>query len=120
MINRLYYHFKPFIPWRLRMGARQFLAQRQRQKHSQTWPINEAAGHTPGGWPGWPGGKKFALVITHDVEGQAGLAKCRQLAELEQTFGFRSSFNFIPEGEYRVTPELRRELARPGIRGRAT
>jgi hypothetical protein len=56
-------------------------------------------GACPTGWPGWPGGKKFALVLTHDVEGAAGLAKCRQLMELEQSLGFRSSFNFIPEGE---------------------
>ncbi len=34
---------------------------------------------------------------------------------IRKDLGFRSSFNFIPEGEYRVTPELRRELARDGF-----
>ncbi len=35
--------------------------------------------------------------------------------ELEQRLGFRSSFNFIPEGEYRVPSELREELGRNGF-----
>ena len=30
--------------------------------------------------------------------------------ELELDLGFRSSFNFIPEGSYRVPAELREEL----------
>src|SRR6202012_375746 len=51
----------------------------------------------------------------HDVEGLAGLDKCRQLMELERKWGFRSSFNFIPEGEYQVSPELRAELTQSGF-----
>jgi hypothetical protein len=69
----------------------------------------------PEGWPGWPEGKKFAVVLTHDVEGQSGLDKCRRLMELEMELGFRSSFNFIPEGSYRVLPALREELTRNGF-----
>ena len=76
--NRLYYRFKPYIPWRARMAVRRILAQRQRRIHAATWPINEAAGKIPANWQGWPGGKKFALVLTHDVEGQLGLDKTRE------------------------------------------
>lgn len=54
-------------------------------------------------------------MLTHDVEGPAGLAKCHQLAELEMELGFRSSFNFIPEGSYAVPPELRRWLIENGF-----
>ena len=113
--NRLYYRVKPYVPWRLRMGLRQLLAQRQRRLAADTWPINESAGAVPADWPGWPQGKKFALVLTHDVEGNAGLNKCRQMMELERSLRFRSSFNFIPEGEYRVGSELREELLRHGF-----
>lgn len=113
--NRIYYRLKPYIPWRLRMAARRILARRQRRLNSAIWPVNEAAGKTPAGWKGWPGGKKFALVLTHDVEGSQGVEKCRELMQLEQSLGFRSSFNFIPEGEYRVTRELRDELKRNGF-----
>ena len=91
------------------------LARVQRRRSANTWPINELAGRQPANWPGWPDGKKFALVLTHDVEGNSGLAKCPQLMQLEQQLGFRSSFNFIPEGEYQVTPALRNELAQKGF-----
>jgi len=113
--NQIYYRFKPYLPWRLRIGVRRLLAKRQRRRHALTWPINPAAGQTPASWPGWPGGKKFALVLTHDVESSGGLAKCRQLMQLEQTLGFRSSFNFIPEGDYRVSPEQLAELRQNGF-----
>ena len=37
------------------------------------------------------------------------------LANLEAGLGFRSSFNFIPEGSYRVSEELRSALKRAGF-----
>src|SRR2546426_745323 len=70
---------------------------------------------TPAGWTGWPEGRKLAFVLTHDVEGPEGLAKVRQLAELEMKLGFRSSFNFIPEGPYAVPAELRAWLLANGF-----
>jgi hypothetical protein len=79
------------------------------------WPIFSSAGKRPAGWPGWPDGKQFALVLTHDVESLSGLNKCERLMEMEQSLGFRSSFNFIPEGEYRVSPELREHLVEQGF-----
>ena len=97
------------------MGMRRILARGARMTSQDVWPINEAAGQAPAGWRGWPDGKKFALVLTHDVEGNAGLNKCGQLMGLEKKLGFRSSFNLIPEGEYPDAPELRAELARNGF-----
>jgi glycosyltransferase involved in cell wall biosynthesis len=69
----------------------------------------------PKGWSGWPEDKKFALVLTHDVESERGLNKCRQLMQLEMELGFRSSFNFVPEGGYRVSQQLREELGQNGF-----
>lgn len=113
--NRIYYRFKPYLPWRLRMGLRRVIARRKRESFKHVWPINEAAGRTPDNWKGWPEKKRFALVLTHDVESASGLAKCRRLMELERELGFRSSFNFIPEGDYKVPAELRDELLRNGF-----
>jgi glycosyltransferase involved in cell wall biosynthesis len=113
--NHLYYNLKPYLPWRIRMTLRRIMARRKRKAYQDVWPINEAAGRPPDGWPGWPEGKKFAFVLTHDVEGPAGLAKCQRLMQLEKELGFRSSFNFIPEGDYAVSRELREELAQNGF-----
>jgi glycosyltransferase involved in cell wall biosynthesis len=113
--QRIYYQFKPFVPWRVRMAVRRFFSRWKRKSCGDIWPIDESAGRAPAGWPGWPEGTKFAFVLTHDVEGPEGLEKCRQLAELEMELGFRSSFNFIPEGPYVVPPDLRAWLTERGF-----
>jgi glycosyltransferase involved in cell wall biosynthesis len=113
--NHIYYALKPYVHWRARLAVRRVFAKRRRHLSREIWPIDEAAGATPKGWPGWPDGKKFAFVLTHDVEGPQGLAKCEQLLELEKNRGFRSSFNFIPEGSYRVSKELRDKVTGSGF-----
>lgn len=79
------------------------------------WPIFPGSERRPANWPGWPEGKKFAFVLTHDVEGAEGVGKCRAVMELEKRFGFRSSFNLIPEGEYPDVRELREALVSEGF-----
>lgn len=113
--NRVYYRLKPFIPRAVRTAVRRWFASRLRGSIADIWPIMPGSEQPPANWPGWPHGKKFAVVLTHDVESAAGVEKCRQLMQLEMTFGFRSSFNFIPEGNYNVPSELREELASHGF-----
>src|SRR5713101_1418247 len=95
--RNIYYLLKPAIPRTVRLALRRFRARGLRQRFRNSWPINEAAGRAPLGWPGWPDGKELAFVLTHDVEGKRGVARCRRLAELEMRLGFRSAFNFVPE-----------------------
>jgi hypothetical protein len=114
-LRDLYYLLKPAIPARIRAAARRMVARRLRRRVGHCWPIDEASGLTPKDWPGWPGGKRFAFVLTHDVEGARGVDRCRQLAEMEISLGFRSSFNFVPEGEYATPPSLRAFLNEAGF-----
>ena len=113
--NRLYYFLKPLIPSSFRMSVRRHFAVSRRREAAGVWPIAPGSEREPDGWSGWPGGKKFSLVLTHDVEGKAGLDKCQKLMQLEIELGFRSSFNFIPEGSYATPSELRQELAQNGF-----
>ncbi|HVM61583.1 MAG TPA: glycosyltransferase [Verrucomicrobiae bacterium] len=113
--NRIYYRVKPYLPWRFRMGLRRLFARLTLRAYQDVWPINRAASPPPRNWPGWPDGKKFAVVLTHDVEGARGISQARQLAALEKKLGFRSSFNFVPEGEASVPADLRAELIRDGF-----
>jgi glycosyltransferase involved in cell wall biosynthesis/peptidoglycan/xylan/chitin deacetylase (PgdA/CDA1 family) len=114
-LNNLYYSLKPIMPWRLRLALRQWRADRRRNTFADAWPIDPRAGATPPGWPGWPNSKRFALVLTHDVEGNKGLARVESLMNLELDHGFHSSFNFVPEGEYCLPDALRRVLDRAGF-----
>ena len=104
---RTYYHIKPFMPAGMRWALRRFRTPSILRRHAGTWPINEEAACIPDDWQGWPENKQFALVLTHDVESREGLHNVRKLAELEMRHGFRSSFNFIPEGPYDDPAELR-------------
>ncbi len=113
--RRFYYHLKPYLPWGLRMALRRWVANRKRRACGDVWPIDPGTSTPPPDWPGWPEGKRFAFILTHDVEGPDGLDRCRGLAEQEMASGFRSSFNFIPEGPYVVPPDLRGWLRTSGF-----
>ena len=114
-MTKLYYLLKPAIPWAIRVQVRRLMANRLRRQVTSSWPILPSAARPPEGWPGWPNGKQFAFVVTHDVEGMSGLARCRKLAELDKAFGIRSSFHFVPEGEYRLPYSLRTDLEQEGF-----
>jgi hypothetical protein len=111
----LYYLLKPLLSRKLQIRARRFHAQRILRKSAELWPIDAAAGRKPNGWPGWPEGKQFAFVLSHDVERPGGVERVRQLAETEMEFGFRSSFNFVPEGGYPIPADLREWLVAHGF-----
>ena len=115
LLTRFYYNVKPYVPRGVRWALRRNRAAGIRERNSDIWPINEAAGITPSGWRGWPDGKQFALVLTHDVESKDGVKKVKNLAELEMRAGVRSSFNFIPEGGYFVPEDLRVWLIEKGF-----
>lgn len=104
-----FYNIKPYLPRSIQLMLRRIHVRLQRYLHRHLWPIDEAAGNPPENWPGWPDNAEFAVVLTHDVESQKGHDRCRQLMAMEAKLGFRSSFNFVPEG-YAVSHELRKEL----------
>jgi len=112
--NRFYYLLKPFISRRLQILIRRRLAISKRAKYKDCWPIDRNAFKPPVGWTGWPEQKRFALILTHDVETGKGHNRCNELMKLEKNLGFRSSFNFVAE-DYNVSPELRYCLTNNGF-----
>jgi len=114
LINKLFYTLKPFIPRPLQLFLRRQLANHKHKKYANIWPIDPDADTPPEGWPGWPENKKFALVLTHDVDTQKGHDNCHKLMKIEEELGFRSSFNFVPE-RYNVSESLRKELINKGF-----
>jgi peptidoglycan/xylan/chitin deacetylase (PgdA/CDA1 family) len=114
-LNRIYYAVKPLVPWGVRTALRRIRAKAKRAACAEIWPIDEKAGAVPAGWPGWPHGNRFSVVLTHDVEGLKGLRRIEQVMSIESELGFRSSFNFVPEGEYRLSEDLRQKLDSAGF-----
>ena len=113
-LKKIYYFSKPIIPRRLQIKMRRMKIRNGLAGCAHTWPIDKQACNPPLGWTGWPDGKRFALVLTHDVEKAGGQKKCYELMAMEARLGFRSSYNFVAE-EYVVSSELRRYLTDKGF-----
>ena len=114
LINRIYYSVKPYLPRALQLYLRRMLLRAKLPMYKNVWPILEKAGERPKCFKGWPDNKRFALLLTHDVELQGGHQKVKALLELEKEMGFCSSFNFVPE-RYNVDPQLRSYIEENGF-----
>ncbi|MGC9197086.1 MAG: glycosyltransferase [Syntrophobacteraceae bacterium] len=112
-LRDIYYDVRPFVPRPIQLMLRQRVAAARRKLECSKWPIDHAAAGAPVSWEGWPGNKKFALILTHDVESAVGHAKCHEVVSMEMARGFRSCFNFVLE-DYHVSIDLRRYLVDKG------
>jgi len=120
----LYYRVKPAVPRRLQIAVRRRYARRLRIRHEREgafprWPIEPlAAEHAraelrerarrAGGEPvpfvePWPHGHRFAYVLTHDVEGPAGLANVGRVLAVERRHGVVSSWYLVAD-DYPIDP----------------
>jgi peptidoglycan/xylan/chitin deacetylase (PgdA/CDA1 family) len=122
----LYYRLKPLIPRRAQIALRRSLARCLRRRHEvegrfPRWPVEpllverreahlrerlrrSGAARVP--FVGlWPGGHRFAYVLTHDVEGPRGLAEAKRLLEVEARHGMVSAWFLVAE-DYPVEPAV--------------
>ncbi len=109
----LYYHLRPLIPRRLQIALRRAVVRRKLPLYADVWPIDPTTAAPPPDWQGWPDGKRFAFVITHDVETARGVGRCLPLARIDREYGFRSAFNFVAE-DYPIPEGLRESLVNDG------
>ena len=108
--HRAYYICKPLLHPRLRLFLRRQFVRFKEQRHTGTWPIYDTAAAQPAGWTGWPCNKRFALLLTHDVDSLYGNDKLLRLINLEKSLGFTSTVFFVPE--WYKDPEKHHELLR--------
>lgn len=112
--NSFFYLVKPLLPRKFQLAVRRYVIDKKMAVSRNVWPIDHEAGKVPENWPGWPGGKRFAIVLTHDVEKTKGMERCCEVSALEECKSFRSSFNFVP-CRYEVSSSLRAYLAGKGF-----
>jgi len=63
----------------------------------------------------WPEGARGCLVMTHDVETAAGRDFTSALMDLDDSFGFKSSFQVVPEDRYEIPGEYVQEIRGRGF-----
>ena len=119
LIKTKHFHFlKPIIPRKMQILLRRRLINFFLHSHRDVWPIDPKSSGPPEDWTGWPENKKFALILTHDIDTQAGHDNCHFMAEVEKRLGFRSSFNFVAE-DYQISNELINSLKVERLRNRS-
>lgn len=126
-VVKIYYVLKPLIARRLQILLRRRRARSVRSSFP-LWPIEEklenlkrnifkssmrTSDEIPFIWF-WPHGKNFAFVVTHDVETQKGPGNTERICEIEKKYGFRSSWNFVPE-RYPVDIRLLERIVNGGF-----
>jgi glycosyltransferase involved in cell wall biosynthesis len=133
---RLYYAVKPLIPRWTTQRLRRLRGPWTGTRHRLGWPIEDR--YVRFQWEVarqvmlqqertdlpfihfWPEGFRYAFVLTHDVDTAGGQDRALELAELDASYGFRSSFNFVPE-QYRldhgIVAELRARGFEVGVHG---
>jgi peptidoglycan/xylan/chitin deacetylase (PgdA/CDA1 family) len=111
--RRGYYRLKPLLPRPLTRWMRSAHRKRAEAAFTLGWPVEprfvrfqerslaqllERRGSTSASFLHfWPQGRRFALVLTHDIETAGGQAFAGRVADLEERLGFHSSFNFVAE-----------------------
>lgn len=63
----------------------------------------------------WPEGFSSCAIITHDVEGRCGKDFCSRLMDLDESLGFRSAFQIVPDGRYTVTEKFLGSITNRGF-----
>lgn len=63
----------------------------------------------------WPDQYESCLIITHDVEDTIGKEFCRHVMDMDESFGFRSSFQVVPEERYSVPQSYLDSITRRGF-----
>jgi hypothetical protein len=126
LLSKLYYSVRPFLPLSLRKPLQRMYLRGWEKISFPAWPLDltverslEAAllccmkdcgiDTVPFIWF-WPDGASGAAILTHDVETEQGRDFCPRLMDIDESFGFRSSFQIIPEKRYPVTTAFLSEI----------
>lgn len=134
--RKLYYYIKPLIPRAIQLVLRKKYISIQSKVKFPAWPIEPVIVDKVYNYlraviaynridrifriAPWPKKKKFAFVITHDVEWDNGLRHAPEIAKIEREYGFVSSWNIVPQRypiDWKIINHLREHGAEIGVHG---
>jgi hypothetical protein len=131
VFRRLYYLLRPLTNLPVRKMVQKFHARSWRKRPFPKWPVDttvedicerllllsmEAKGveRVPFVWF-WPDGVSGCLMMTHDVETEAGRNHCADLMDVDDSFGIKASFQIVPELRYAVSQNLLELMRKRGF-----
>lgn len=111
---RIYYSIKKLLPRCWIIFFRKILVAYQKKRHAAIWPIDPGSAIPPQGWGGWPDGKDFCLVLTHDVDTALGQSRIADLIEKEKDLGFKAAYYVVPE-RFEIDRTMLRRIRETGF-----
>jgi len=131
VLKSLYYRLRPITNRSLRKQIQRLRAAHWQERQFPSWPVDttvesicenllvltlRASGvdRIPFIWF-WPDGARGCVSMSHDVEAVAGRNFCAQLMDIDDSFGFKSSFQIVPEDRYPVSQEFLTRLRDRGF-----
>jgi hypothetical protein len=129
LMMQVYYRLRGAMPRAMQIWLRRQFARHQVRTRFPMWPAEtalhdffdlfasllvEVAGEPVPRIAPWPHDRRWALVLTHDVERAGGMAAIDPIVELERGLTLRSSWNIVPR-RYRVDVERLERLAADGF-----
>jgi hypothetical protein len=129
-IRKFYYFIRKSLPFPVRRQLQRIYFRDWKDLEFPAWPVDftvdslheellrlimQATGikKLPFIWF-WPEGASNSLIMTHDVETAAGRDFTFQLMDLDDSYGFKASYQVIPEKRYVVPEDYVREIRRRG------
>jgi len=125
-----YYRIKRFIPLTVRHWINYAAVRTRLRDVFPNWPcetalvdlwhhwlrasLNVIGQQDPWHIAFWPGGKRCCVSLTHDVESPAGFARMERMADLEERYGFKSSWN-LPLAQYPIDWKVLERLRERGF-----
>jgi hypothetical protein len=131
IVRRLYYLARPFLGVAVRRHLQKLHLRNWDKISFPQWPVDftvdrlhqkmlalgmraQGTDRVPFIWF-WPDGHRSCAVLTHDVEAPEGRNFCAQLMDIDESFGFRSSFHLVPEDRYLLSDEFLDSISRRGF-----
>jgi hypothetical protein len=131
LLHDLYYGLRPLLPFQLRRRLQQAYLRNWQQISFPRWPVDCAVDKIFSGLMAlavqrtpqkeipfiwfWPEGASACAVLTHDVENSAGRDFCSALMDLDESFAFKASFQFVPEVRYSLSDSLLQSVRMRGF-----
>jgi hypothetical protein len=126
LLSKLYYAVRPLLSASLRIPLQRMYLRGWEKIAFPAWPLDLTVENlletvlllcmkssgidaVPFIWF-WPDGAPSAAILTHDVETAQGRDFCSRLMDIDESFGFRSSFQIVPEERYPVTAAFLKEI----------
>jgi hypothetical protein len=116
--RRIYYSLRPILPVVVRRQLQKIRLKGWRRIPFPRWPVDFSVeslmeqiltlilksgrvDRIPFIWF-WPDGAPGCAIMTHDVEGSAGLKFCAELMNIDDSFQIKSAFQVVPEVRYQA------------------